>query len=804
MLGMPTFDLTDERGKQEFRKWITFAIKNEINSYARQVLNINNEGASGSGNPTGPAGGVLAGNYPNPIFAADMATQAELDTHTTATTSVHGITDTANLVYQDTPYLDFNIVSPGASGTGQIAWNDTAGTLEFGLKGGSVTLQIGEEQVSLVKHADSSGLAKGAAVYVAGSDGSNKTVRYAQANAESTSSKTFGIMAETATGGNKAFCCTHGIVENLDTSTLTEGAAVWLSPSVAGGLTTTKPSAPNHLVLLGWCVRSNSSNGIIFVHVVNGFELDELHDVSIVSKTNKDLLAYDSASGLWKNTAPALAIPASTITSSMIVDGTIVNADVSNSAAIASSKLDLSAYTGHIVCTSSTRPASPIDGMMIYETDTDVAYIYNAGTTTWVKVGGGLQVSDSAPSNPLNGDLWFKSSNGKTYVYYSDGSSNQWVEIGENAQVTIPGHASTHVRGGSDLVDGDRLSIDYSPTYYTRNSAAAGAGDITDLTAHLSGIDNTLASVSVPTSNRNAIINGSMTVAQRSTSSVALTTSFAYGSVDRWIAIQAGTAAGTVQQVTSSLPTQFYRGVRIGRNSSATATGNIAIATALETVDSLRFQGQSVTLSFYAKAGANYSSASNILTAFIYTGTGTDQAAGLLSGSWTGSANPLSQNVTLTTSWQRFSLTTTIASSATQIGIMFRYTPVGTAGADDNIYITGVQLETGSVATPFEFESFETTLRKCMRYYQTGTLQYVPIGPISYYNSSHWSIPYTVTMRTTPNASYNGLAWVAGASGATAKSGSGTIGDNKNLKTEMSGGTFTAWYSGSWTADAEL
>lgn len=48
------------------------------------------EPAGGGGAPSGPAGGALGGSYPNPSFAADMATQAELDAHTGATTAAHG------------------------------------------------------------------------------------------------------------------------------------------------------------------------------------------------------------------------------------------------------------------------------------------------------------------------------------------------------------------------------------------------------------------------------------------------------------------------------------------------------------------------------------------------------------------------------------------------------------------------------------------------------------------------------------------------------------------------------------------
>jgi microcystin-dependent protein len=114
------------------------------------------------------------------------------------------------------------------------------------------------------------------------------------------------------------------------------------------------------------------------------------------------------------------------------------------------------------------------------------------GVSAWKQVGGGgasVTASDTAPSSPTSGALWFDSTTGKTFIWYVDGSSNQWVEVGEASQLSIPTHGSSHVRGGSDVIDGDRVTIDYVPTNYTRNSAATGAGDVTDLTAHLAGID---------------------------------------------------------------------------------------------------------------------------------------------------------------------------------------------------------------------------------------------------------------------------------------------------------------------------
>lgn len=193
-----------------------------------------------------------------------------------------------------------------------IVWNDAEGTYEFVMKGGNVTQQIGAEQLAYVKNNTGATLLNGRAVYPNGSTGTNKLVAYAQANAESTSTRTFGVLSEDIANGGHGWVTTFGMVHDIDTSALTEGAAVWLSPTVPGGLTSTKPTAPNHMVLIGFCVRSHAVNGSVFVKVQNGFELDELHDVAITSPAAGNVLVRNAGNTLWVNSSLSSAGIAST------------------------------------------------------------------------------------------------------------------------------------------------------------------------------------------------------------------------------------------------------------------------------------------------------------------------------------------------------------------------------------------------------------------------------------------------------------------------------------------------------------
>lgn len=198
-------------------------------------------------------------------------------------------------------YIQFDTTATAVGAVGQLSWNDTDGTLDLGLKGGNVTLQVGQEQVVRITNTTGITMTDGQAVYVTGSTGNHLNVVLAQANNEAMSSKTLAIVTEPIAHSQSGFGTVLGIVRNLNTSALTEGSAIWLSATTPGGLTTTRPIQPNHSVFIGWCIRQHAVVGSIFVNIQNGYEISELHDVLITNKQNGDVIQYDSTQQVWKN-----------------------------------------------------------------------------------------------------------------------------------------------------------------------------------------------------------------------------------------------------------------------------------------------------------------------------------------------------------------------------------------------------------------------------------------------------------------------------------------------------------------------
>ncbi len=93
----------------------------------------------------------------------------------------------------------------------------------------------------------------------------------------------------------------------------------------------------------------------------------------------------------------------------------------------------IDAASGMTICTSSTRPGSPWSGQTIFETDTLGSFVWDGSAWQTAGGGGSITVAETAPTSPApgNGDLWFNSTDGRTFVYYEDTDSNQWVEIGQ-------------------------------------------------------------------------------------------------------------------------------------------------------------------------------------------------------------------------------------------------------------------------------------------------------------------------------------------------------------------------------------
>ena len=215
---------------------------------------------------------------------------------------------------------------------------------------------------------------------------------------------------------------------------------------------------------------------------------------------------------------------------------------------------------------------------------------------------------------------------------------------------------------------------------------------------------------------RQAIINGNFDVWQRGTS---FTTSGVW-TADRWYIFNPSNKFTVSRQSAADLPGSFYCS-RIQRNSGETLTNSVYFYYGgLESQDGTKFRGKKVTLSFYARKGANYSAASNSLKVTVRTGTGTNES--FTSGVYTTGAATLvnSQENTLTDSWQKFTVTTpdVIANNVTQISFFFHWEGSGTAGAADYAEITQVQLCAGDVALPFMPKSYEEELRACQRYYE--------------------------------------------------------------------------------------
>lgn len=204
------------------------------------------------------------------------------------------------------------------------------------------------------------------------------------------------------------------------------------------------------------------------------------------------------------------------------------------------------------------------------------------------------------------------------------------------------------------------------------------------------------------TSWRNGLIGGDFgtNLWQRGTTSASITTALLYGP-DRWWGLSGtGTAFTIIKETAAADITQGYAAsARVQRTASQTGVLPVCIGQVLTSLNSTRFQGQTVEFAAHILAGATFSAANSLVTMTIATGTGSDEsAANFSTGAWTGYAIAVAQATTVSTSWDIYSAVATIPLTATQIGVKICYTPVGTAGATDFWEMTGARLQVNPAA----------------------------------------------------------------------------------------------------------
>jgi len=329
--------------------------------------------------------------------------------------------------------------------------------------------------------------------------------------------------------------------------------------------------------------------------------------------------------------------------------------------------------------------------------------------------------------------------------------------------------------------------------------------------------------------NRNLIINGAMQVAQRGTSSTGFVGASAYLTVDRFKLENGSSGTFTVTQATDA-PTGFANSLKFDCTTADSSPDYFLIVHRMEGQNLQHLQkgtssAKKTTLSFHVKSnktgtyqvnlrdvdnsrliGATYSiSSANTWEKKIVTFAGdtsgvlgNDNGNSLSLEWWLASGSTYNSGA-VPTAWEAIANGDRAAGLNVAIG----------ASTDDEFLITGVQLEVGEQATPFEHLSFGDELARCQRYYyETGATAANDFAQKGYQAASQYAsntLPHPTSMRSAPTLTKSGTFSVSGIGQPTAVAASVT---NFVWQAQKDGNT-GVWgifsnSSGKFTLDAEL
>lgn len=225
-----------------------------------------------------------------------------------------GNTTTDDIVLNDAAitgidFLDFDLTpSTSTNQEGRVQWNDDLKTLQIDTENAGVQINVGHETIQRVRNVSGSTIQKGKICFINGASGNRPTIQLSDNSTDPLSAQTIGFVAADIANNSNGYLITNGLLEDISTIGFATGTQLFLSSN--GDFQSTFPTQPLHNVRVGIVIVGNSANGSIFVNILNGYEIEELHDVLITSPANDQVLTFETSSGLWKNKAiPAPSTP---------------------------------------------------------------------------------------------------------------------------------------------------------------------------------------------------------------------------------------------------------------------------------------------------------------------------------------------------------------------------------------------------------------------------------------------------------------------------------------------------------------
>ena len=224
---------------------------------------------------------------------------------------------------------------------------------------------------------------------------------------------------------------------------------------------------------------------------------------------------------------------------------------------------------------------------------------------------------------------------------------------------------------------------------------------------------------------RNRLFNGSYAVAQRGTTFASGSNNDDTYNLDRWYVLSDGNDAVDITQNTAAAPPEQKFCIALDVE---TANKKFGVAQIIENINCADLQGQTVTLSFQAKVSAT-TKLDNVKCAIVaWSGTADSVTSDIISAWGAEGTNPTlianatyensPANLNVTTDWETYTVSAPIDTASTNNVIVFIWSDVTDTTAGDFLYLAGVQLEAGAVATPFERRPYGTELALCQRYFE--------------------------------------------------------------------------------------